>query len=184
MRPTQERIREAVFSSLGAKMHGARVLDLFAGAGGYGLEAWSRGAREITAVDYSAAHIRLLEKNIRALQGDPRLGLFRAIRADAYLWLPTCRETADLIFADPPYAEADLPRLLQAVNGCLAADGILIFEMGISTPRTLPANWILLKEKTYGDTRILFLHHDPFSSSPAQGGQTEKTGDCSMHVES
>lgn len=157
MRPTQEKVREAVFSSLADVVTGACVVDLFAGAGGYAIEAWSRGAKSVTAVETSPAHFQVLKANLCALQNDPSLGTCQAVRADAYRWISQCGTPADLIFADPPYAEADLPRLLDAARDALSPDGILIFETNQPVPAPLPAPWTLLKEKRYGGTTILFL---------------------------
>lgn len=157
MRPTQGKVREAVFSSLADAVAGACVVDLFAGAGGYAIEAWSRGARCVTAVEASPAHFQILEANLRALRDDSSLGRCQAVQADAYHWISQCGTALDLIFADPPYSEADLPRLLDAARGALCPSGILIFETDRMVPAHLPAPWVLLKQKRYGGTTILFL---------------------------
>lgn len=157
MRPTQEKVREAVFSSLANAITGACVVDLFAGAGGYAIEAWSRGAGSVIAVEASPAHFQILKANLRALQGDPSLGPCEVVLADAYRWIAQRSAPVDLVFADPPYAEADLPRLLDAARGVLSPSGILIFETNQILSAPLPASWVLLKEKHYGSTTILYL---------------------------
>jgi len=157
LRPTMERAREAVFSSLAAKIPGARVLDLFAGSGSLGLEAWSRGAASVTAVEKVSGHWKILQGNFQSLAGDPDLGSWQAIQADVYEFLKRGAGPFDLIFADPPYDEADLSKLLEAVGGVLAPDGILVFEMRSRGAVEVPEPWKLLKEKKYGGTRMLFL---------------------------
>jgi 16S rRNA (guanine966-N2)-methyltransferase len=173
-----EQAREAVFSSLAARVPGARVLDLFAGSGSLGLEAWSRGAASVTAVEKSSRIWKILSENFQTLDGDPDLGRWEVVQADVYDYLKRCpRPPAaategrpvgaggdraessgfDLIFADPPYEEADLPKLLEAVRGVLAPDGILVFEMRARGAYSLPPDWNLIKEKRYGGTRMLFL---------------------------
>jgi len=157
MRPTMEQAREAVFSSLAARVPGARVLDLFAGSGSLGLEAWSRGAASVTAVEKVSGHWKILQGNFQALQGDPDLGAWQAVQADVYEYLKRGPGCFDLIFADPPYDEADLPKLLETIGGALAPDGLLVFEMRSRGAYSLPAGWNLIKEKRYGGTRMLFL---------------------------
>jgi 16S rRNA (guanine966-N2)-methyltransferase len=157
LRPTMEQAREAVFSSLAARVPGARVLDLFAGSGGFGLEAWSRGAASVTAVEKVSKYCRILETNFQSLSGDPDLGSWQAVQADVYEYLKRAVGPFDLIFADPPYDEADLPKLLEAVGGALAPDGLLVFEMRSRGPAAVSEGWKLLKEKKYGGTRILFI---------------------------
>jgi len=152
-----EQAREGIFSSLAARVPGARVLDLFAGSGSLGLEAWSRGAAIVTAVEKVSKYWKILQENFQTLAGDPDLGGWQAIQADAYEYLKRSPGCFDLIFADPPYDEADLPKLLEAVGGALAPDGLLVFEMRSRGAYSLPADWNLIKEKRYGGTRMLFL---------------------------
>ena len=159
MRPTMERAREAVFSSLAARVPDSRVLDLFAGSGSLGLEAWSRGAASVTAVEKFSKYWKILQENFQTLEGDPDLGSWQAVQADAYEFLKRAAGPFDLIFADPPYDEADLPKLLEAVGGTLAPDGLLVFEMRSHGAYSVPAGWNLIKEKIYGETRMLFLEH-------------------------
>ncbi len=156
VRPTTERTREAVFSSLAAYVPNSRVLDLFAGAGGLGLEAWSRGAQSVTAVEQVSKHWKNLDQNFRTLETD-ELGSFHVVRADAYEYLNRSYGAFDLIFADPPYDEVDLPKLLDAVGETLTQDGILVFEMHKRDAVEFSKDWKLLKEKKYGSTKILFL---------------------------
>lgn len=157
LRPTMEQAREGVFSSLAARIPGSRVLDLFAGSGSLGLEAWSRGAANVIAVEKVSKHWKILQGNFQSLEGDPDLGRWEAVQADVYEYLKRGAGPFDLIFADPPYDEANLPKLLEAVAGVLAPDGLLVFEMRSREAYSLPAGWNLIKEKRYGGTRMLFL---------------------------
>jgi 16S rRNA (guanine966-N2)-methyltransferase len=152
-----EQAREAVFSSLATKVPGARVLDLFAGSGSLGLEAWSRGAASVTAVEKVSKHWKILQENFQSMEGDPNLGSWQAVQADVFDFLKRGAGPFDLIFADPPYDEADLTKLLEAVGDELAPDGILVFEMRSRGAYSAPAGWNLIKEKIYGGTRMLFL---------------------------
>ncbi len=160
VRPTTERTREAVFSTLVAYVPNARVLDLFAGAGGLGLEAWSRGAESVTAVEKVSKHWKNLEKNFQCLESDPELGSYKVVRADVYEYFKRSPGPFDLIFADPPYDEVDLPKLLEVVGDALAPEGLLVFEMHKRDSYTLPPGWTSLKEKKYGSTKVVFLERN------------------------
>lgn len=105
LRPTADRVREALFSILGAAVDDARVLDLYAGTGALALEAISRGARSATCVERSAGALRALERNVRDLGLESRV---RIERQDALTYargLGGERDRFDLVFCDPPYAE-------------------------------------------------------------------------------
>lgn len=156
VRPTTERTREAVFSTVMAYVPGARVLDLFAGAGGLGLEAWSRGAASVTAVEKVSKHWKNLQANFQTLSA-PELGSHEVVRADVYDYLKRPVGPFDLIFADPPYDEVDLPKLLEVLGDALAPDGLLVFEMHKRDSVEVSKDWKLLKEKKYGSTKVIFL---------------------------
>jgi len=135
VRPATDGMRQAVFSSLGDRVVGARFADLFAGSGAYGLEAFSRGASGGTFVERSPRAAACLRRNIAAVcrslgrSGEELV----AVEADA-LSLPTgTGAPPDLIFADPPYemiAEV-APALLGKLEAALGPDwkGLLVFEM-------------------------------------------------------
>src|SRR5215208_7039866 len=99
-RPTADRVREALFSILGARVDGARVLDLFAGSGALGLEALSRGAAGVTFVERAPAALRVLRANLAALGADAEI-----VPSDALRWLGAASAASrqyDLVFLDPP----------------------------------------------------------------------------------
>ena len=155
-RPTSDRVREALFSILGARVAGARVLDLFAGSGALGLEALSRGAAGVTFVDSAQPAIRSLRANLAALGADAEV-----VRADAVRWLRGASARSrqyDLVFLDPPYrAAAALGAQLSAALPPVLADGALVVaESDRRAPLdlTIPAS----DERRYGDTLIRF--HD------------------------
>lgn len=159
VRPTMEAVREAVFSSLGGRCDGLTVLDLFAGSGALGLEAWSRGADAVTFVEKHPQVFRSLEQTLGQLRDDAP-GRTRCIRADALKWLQQAGERFDLILADPPY---DLPDALTltlsgiAQYSVLTAGGTLVYELRAKGAVELPAGWSVLRDKTYGRTRVLIL---------------------------
>lgn len=131
VRPATDKLRQAVFNSLGAAVAGARVLDLFAGAGGYGLEALSRGAAEVVLVEAQPRVARALAENLAVLRralGRPEAG--RVATADAYTWSLAGTAAFDLLFADPPYAHwpARGQTLLRLADGWLGGGGMMVLE--------------------------------------------------------
>src|ERR1041384_8459428 len=111
-RPTMYRVKGAIFSSLGARVLHAKVLDLFAGSGALGIEALSRGAASVTFVDQQQRGLAILRQNLDALGFKERA---RLIRGDVVRWLtasPDAVRAADFIFLDPPYADLVLDRAL------------------------------------------------------------------------
>ena len=125
-RPTVDRVKEAMFSSVQFLLPGAKVLDLFGGSGQLGIEAVSRGARSATIVDRSDAAIRVITANCRAAnlaaQCDVRRG-----EADAFL--AGCGVQYDLVLMDPPYHYGTVQRLLPLVRDCLASTSALEREI-------------------------------------------------------
>ena len=159
VRPTKERVREAMFSSLGGTCGGLKVLDLFAGAGSLGLEAWSRGAVSVTFVEQNSKVWKNLQGTIQTLESD-QLGRAKCIKADAIRYLAQADGPFDLILADPPY---DLPNAMaQTLAGIsehsvLTGDGLLVYELRSSDAFEVSKDWKLLRNKVYGDTRVLML---------------------------
>ena len=148
LRPTTERVREAIFSIL-RDVSGARVLDLFCGTGALGIEAISRGAAEATLVDTRPAAAR---RNLEALGLEGRA---RTIRSDAARFLRRAEEGSfDLVFCDPPYddAPAVAALLAGALPTLLGEDARIVTESDKRNPLLLPLP--LLVERTYGDTRV------------------------------
>ena len=125
VRPTSDRVKEALFDILGPSMEGKRFLDLFAGSGQVGLEALSRGAAEAVFVDAARASIRVAEKNIAATGLGDRA---RVIQADAADFLRRDRALYDVIFLDPPYRAGLLGPTLPLAAERLAPGGALVCE--------------------------------------------------------
>ena len=154
LRPTTERVREAVFSILG-DVSGARVLDLFCGTGALAIEALSRGAAEATLVDTHPAAAR---KNLEALE---LTGRAETVRAHAARFLRRAGEGSyDLVLCDPPYRLADrlTSELDPLIRRALAAEGRVMIESSSDNPlqMTLP----LSTERAYGDTMIRIYRDD------------------------
>jgi len=147
VRPTADRVREALFSILG-DVSEARVLDLFCGTGALAIEALSRGAAEATLVD---KHTRLVRRNVTDLDLGARAEI---VRADALAFLRRERRSFDLIFCDPPYSLADRlgPQLDKLIPPRLAQGASVIAES--SARRPLELGLPLRTERRYGDTLV------------------------------
>jgi 16S rRNA (guanine966-N2)-methyltransferase len=151
-RPTADRVREALFSVLGARVEGARVLDLFAGSGALGIEALSRGAAEATFVDSAPAAIRALKANLDALGAEAKVR-----RDDARRFLraaSTAGRYYDLVFLDPPYRQAGRlgSELTAGLQPLLAPGAAVVTESDRRAP--LDLDLPLIDERRYGDTLI------------------------------
>jgi 16S rRNA (guanine966-N2)-methyltransferase len=156
VRPTSDRVREAIFSALG-EIEDARVLDLYCGTGALAIEAISRGAAEATLVDRD---IRAALGNVRNLGLNDRIDL---VRAEIVPWLerPATSDeqpipSFDLIFLDPPYKLADRlgPELDRYLPAHLAEGGRVIVECSARKP--LKLSLPLLRERRYGGTLVTF----------------------------
>ncbi|MGA1847503.1 16S rRNA (guanine(966)-N(2))-methyltransferase RsmD [Deferribacter abyssi] len=155
IRPTTDKVRSAIFSKLYEKINNATVLDLFAGSGAFGIEAISRGAKEVVFIDID---IRLLKINLHLIKKNN----YQIIKGDVYKAINKLKLHFNIIFIDPPYGKIDSKRLLTSIlkNQIIANDGILIYEESIRTEFEVTDNFCLIDEKRYGDTKIYYLEID------------------------
>jgi len=169
VRPTMDRVKAAIFSSLGEMVMGARVLDLFAGTGGLGIEALSRGADSAVFVDEDRQSISAIEKNLT------KTGFRARVRQqDVFGFLKTAGpEKFRIIFADPPYekmksGERFTEKLLENeyLLKLLEHDGIFVLEKRPSEKVPSTRLWQIDRQKAYGATEVLFL--SAIDASPAR----------------
>jgi len=168
-RPTEGRVREALFSIWMEELPGSRFLDLFAGSGAVALEAASRGAYSVVAVEGDPESLDLLEENIAALGVR---GVVESFRGELPGFLARLLEEGagpfDLVFADPPYAMEDYAGLLTAVAPLLARDGEIAVE---HSSRRLPPEEVagLVKTRTrrYGECGLSFYRRVVATSEPS-----------------
>lgn len=168
-RPTSDRVRESLFGSLESMdaIDGARVLDLYAGSGALGLEAWSRGATRVDFVERGRTAAAAISRNIsvvaKSLGGLPAARVHQSPAARVHQstvqsFLARTTGPYDLVFTDPPYDldDAAMDADLAALAPLLAPDAVIVIERGkrAATPLFADAGLELLREKTYGDTRL------------------------------
>jgi 16S rRNA (guanine966-N2)-methyltransferase len=174
-RPTADQVRIALLDALTPWLGGARLLDLFAGAGGVGLEALSRGAAHATFVERNGRAVAALRRNVAALGLESRARVLQADAPRALARLSRQRERFQLVFLDPPY-ESDLAAgLLTALadGQVLAAPGIVVVQHFTKRPpASEPGGLRAYRTRRFGETTLTFFRspaYDAPLTSPSAG---------------
>ena len=165
-RPTTDRVREAVFNSLGRVVSwpDCAVLDLFAGSGALGVEALSRGCDRATFVERDRGAVKVLRENLAALTVTDRA---LVVAGDAQRWSPAPGERFDVLLADPPYEApaVDIARLISrlADGGALCEGAVLVVERPFRDPLApFPAAWED-RRRRYGDSMVWYGRAEPIN---------------------
>ena len=158
VRPTSDRVKEALFSILGARVCEAVVWDLFAGSGAIGIEALSRGAAECIFVEKNRLHLGMIKENLARTRLAGRARLIGLDVDKALNLLSREERQADLIFLDPPYQETNVPQVLRAIElfHLLREDGLLVLEL-FTRSRLWPKDQPQIEQRKYGDTVLAFI---------------------------
>lgn|SRR5574341_219 len=170
VRPTSDKVKQALFNILGERIAGSAFLDLFAGAGGIGIEALSRDAERVVFVDASRASLDIIKHNIE-LAGFLERAQIVSSKAEAYL--RKSAEQFDIVFLDPPYAE-ELKPLLERIaeSDVLKQDGIVVAEHFKKQPSPETAGGLTLyREAKYGDTVLAFYNREDRSQESGASSQ-------------
>ena len=161
VRPTMDRVKAAIFSSLGEAIIGARVLDLFAGSGALGIEALSRGAASAIFVEHDRESAEAIEKNLAKTKLKARV---RRQNVFDFLRRRSNSEEFQIIFADPPYekghrgkSHAEMLLKNESLRQLLEPNGIFVLEKKPTDILPQTDLWRVLRQKTYGATEVLFL---------------------------
>ncbi len=164
VRPTMDQVRGAIFSSLAESVPGARVLDLFAGAGSLGIEALSRGAQSVTFVERDRRAVECIRGNLEKTRLTANA---EVICLDVFTALARSLASRrfECVFADPPYTSADQSKdyageLLANPNlpTVLCAGGLFVLEKSPRQPLPLDlGGWEIVRQKRYGTTEVVFL---------------------------
>lgn len=172
IRPTSDRVREAIFNLIGQDVTGFKVLDLFAGTGSLGIEALSRGASRVLFIDNSVQSIKLTKKNL-ARSGYEPLGFVskKDLTKGLPLKHPMLKEKFDLIFVDPPYEKEMIPPLLRELSDrdLLRSPAIAVAES--FKTETLPevlGKLQMVDSRIYGETKISIYHFGEDPGAPPQ----------------
>lgn len=169
VRPTADRVREAVFNKLmhglisegGAALTNVRVVDVFAGVGAMGLEALSRGAAHVTFIDLTGRSLRLIERNAKALDEQDHVSLILRDGADPGP-APAGAEPHDLVFLDAPYRSGLTEPALTALarEGWIAPGAIAVAERAATEDLQTPGGFALIDERRYGAAKVAFLRYE------------------------
>ena len=178
VRPTMDQVRAAIFSSLAERIEGAAALDLFAGTGGLGIEALSRGAAAATFVEKDRRTLDCIRQNLAKARLEAGA---EVVCADVFAFCARWARQGshrryNLVFADPPYQTRDQPedlasRLLASPDlpPLLAADGVFVLEKSPKSPLTIPSDiWEIVRQKRYGTAEVVFLQKA--AQTPAEDG--------------
>ena len=159
-RPTADRVKEALFSVIQFDIPAARVLDLFGGTGQLGIEALSRGARSAVFIDHQDKACALIKENLRRTKLSEQ---GKVVRSDYLDYLRRCKEQFDIIFLDPPYAEAFLENAINCIAeiDIVRSGGIIVAErpLGKDLPCEMPG-FTRSKDYKYGKTLIALYRKD------------------------
>lgn len=168
VRPTPDLVRQAIFNSLGERVAGARVLELFGGSGALSLECLSRGAASAVCVELSRKHARFIEQNHETTR--LAKAAFRLRIQDVFTALPQlCAEGTqfDLVLADPPFGEKNVGRRSTSLSQKLlddeqlprlmASGGLFVLGHTRRDQLTFPDRWSRVKEMKHGDSMMEFL---------------------------
>jgi len=168
VRPTMDRVKAAIFSSLADKIIGEKILDLFAGSGALGIEALSRGAASVLFVEEDRQSIAAIEKNLAKTNLQGRV---RPQEVFEFLRRSPLTETFGIIFADPPYEKTKSgERFTKKILGnerlaqFLQPDGVFVLEKRPGERLPQMELWNVVRAKTYGATEVLFLRRALSSS--------------------
>lgn len=150
-RPTIDRVKEGIFSSIQFSVPGARVLDLFAGSGQMGIECLSRGAARGVFVDSNRDAVNIVIRNVKACSLFDKA---RVVNMSAQDFLRTTKDEFDLVFLDPPYSMGILDEIMEKVYQITAPGGIIMAEseLGWSLKKEIPG---LEQKKQYKYGKVL-----------------------------
>jgi len=159
VRPTPDRVREAIFSIIGQRVQGAVVLDLFAGTGALGLESLSRGAEHAVFVEKDRTALRFLRDNIANCGFEVQS---RVVKSPVVPYLNSAELPDDvgLVFADPPYRSPEGIKTLLALSkrAKSLSRGLIVYECApTDEPDPVPENLTVVDRRNYGDTSVTFL---------------------------
>ena len=159
-RPTTDKVKESLYNIIQFEIPDRKVLDLFGGTGQLGIEALSRGAKAATFVDASDAACRLIRENLRRTRFEQE---GRVVKSDYLSYLTRCKETYQIIFLDPPYAEVFLENALKCITeiDILQSGGIIVAERPLG--KELPwdfQGFTRSKDYKYGNTLLTLYRKD------------------------
>lgn len=158
IRPTTDKAKESLFNIIQSYVYDSVFLDLFAGSGAISLEAFSRGASDITLVEKSKSSLGIIKSNIKLIDENTNI---KIEQSDVISFLNKTSKKYDIIFADPPYNYTQINKILDIISQkqILSNDGVLIMETDKNVDLTLPQNMFIEKEKIYSISKFSIIKY-------------------------
>lgn len=151
IRPTTDKVRQALFTKLQFFLPGVKVLDLFCGTGALGIEALSRGASEVVFVDKDARSCQMTRQNLASMKIEAKV-----IKCDAYVFVEKCKDKFDLILLDPPYKSGLYEKIIPKLWNLLSDEGIIVCEHDKGDTFNYQ-HFSVFDEKRYGNIMLTYL---------------------------
>ncbi len=160
VRPTADRVKEALFNIIAGYIPDAQILDAFAGTGNLGLEAWSRGARRVYFIDASTASLQLVKSNVAKARAEADVKIIRGTTPGEFAKFSRQGLKFDIIFSDPPYDKGLNQALYETLlqENILKPGGLLVLEHSLNeNPADYIAENTQIRTEKYGDTKISLI---------------------------
>ena len=160
VRPTTDKVKEAIFSAVQFELEGRHFLDLFAGSGQMGIEALSRGASTATFIDRSKLATRVIERNLSVTN----LKQFANVRTmDSVDFIKSTTEEFDIIFVDPPYNKGIIQEVMPLCAQRMKKTGVIICESALNDEILQKYyNFTLDRQRTYGKIKVSIYRHEDY----------------------
>ncbi|MBQ6625980.1 MAG: 16S rRNA (guanine(966)-N(2))-methyltransferase RsmD [Ruminococcus sp.] len=160
VRPTTDKVKEAIFSAIQFELEGRHFLDLFAGCGQMGIEALSRGCATATFIDKSKASVKVIERNLAVTNLKQ---LSRVINADSVNFIKNTAQEFDIVFLDPPYNKGLLQEVMPLVAQRMKKTGVIICESALNDEILQKYyNFTLDRQRTYGKIKVSIYRHEDY----------------------
>lgn len=176
-RPTTDKVKEAIFSMIGPYFDGGAVLDLFAGTGGLGIEALSRGMERAVFIDMESKSIETVKANLKSTGFESNAEIYRNEAGRAIKALEKRKYIFDLVFLDPPYRMKNGDALMteMATRGLLSAGALLVleYESNYTYPEEI-SGFLHLRTAKYGETAVSIFEYNPIEKEqPGRAGEED-----------
>ncbi|WP_422657346.1 16S rRNA (guanine(966)-N(2))-methyltransferase RsmD [Paenibacillus sp. EC2-1] len=176
-RPTTDKVKEAIFSMIGPYFDGGDALDLFAGTGGLGIEALSRGMERAVFIDMESKSIETVKANLKSTGFESNAEIYRNEAGRAIKALEKRKYIFDLVFLDPPYRMKNGDALMteMATRGLLSAGALLVleYESNYTYPEEI-SGFLHLRTAKYGETAVSIFEYNPIEKEqPGQAGEED-----------
>ena len=160
VRPTADRVKEALFNIIQSRIPGSTVLDAFAGTGNLGLEAWSRGAEKVFYFDKSRESLKLVKANVEKARAAEDVTMIHTDAVNGLAMMAQQKHRFDVIFSDPPYDKGLNQKVVEALEKwpVLKEGGLLVLEHSLmENPREYVPERLEIRSEKYGDTKISLI---------------------------